>query len=62
MPLGALSALGAGGAAGVLVVRVDAEPSLDHHHAVVMSVAAVFVCENGSTEVGSAAGYIPDKC
>lgn len=45
MPFGALSTLGAGGAAGVLVVRVDAEPGLNHHHAVVMSVAAVLICE-----------------
>lgn len=45
MPLGALSTLGAGGAAGVLVIRVDAEASLNHHHAVVMSVAAVLIWE-----------------
>lgn len=43
VPLGALSALGARGAAGVLVVGVDAEPGLDHHHAVVMLVPAVFI-------------------
>lgn len=52
MPLGALSTLGAGGAAGVLVVRVDAEPGLDHHYAVVMPVAAVLICETDHEGVG----------
>lgn len=47
MPLSALSTLGTRGAAGVLVVRVDAEPGLDHHHTVGMFVPAVLVCEQG---------------
>lgn len=59
MPLGALSALGAGGAAGVLVVSVDAEAGLNHHHAVVMPVAAVLICENRSPG-SSVGGDIPD--
>ena len=37
----------AGDAAGGLVVVVDAEPGLDHHVAVVVSVLAVFVCSRG---------------
>lgn len=45
VPLGALSTLGTRGTTGILVVRVDAEPGLNHHHAVVMSVPAVFICE-----------------
>lgn len=46
VPLSALSTLGTRGAAGVLVVGVDAEPGLDHHHTVVMFVPAVFIWKN----------------
>lgn len=48
MPLGTLSTLGARGTASVLVVEVDAHPGLNDHHAVVMSVPAVFICETES--------------
>lgn len=41
LPVGHASA---GGAAGRLVVVVDAEPRLDHHVAVVVPVLAVFIC------------------
>lgn len=40
MPIGHARA---GGAAGSLVVVVDAEPGLDHHVAVVVPVLAVFI-------------------
>lgn len=44
VPLGALGAVCAGGAAGCLVVGVDTHSGLHHHQAVVPSVPAVFVC------------------
>ena len=37
----------AGGAAGGLVVVVDAQPGLDHHVAVIVPVLAVFICSRG---------------
>lgn len=43
LSFGALGTLGTGGAADRLVVGVDAEPGLHHHHTVVMFVSAVFV-------------------
>lgn len=57
MPLGTLSTLGTRGTASVLVVEVDAHPGLNDHHAVVMSVPAVFICkkkkrDQDGTEVG----------
>lgn len=44
VPLGTLSTLGARGTAGALVVAVDAQPGLNHHHTVVTSVPTVFIC------------------
>lgn len=43
--LGPLGALRAGSTAGGLVVGIDAEAGLDHHHTVVTSVPAVFICD-----------------
>lgn len=43
LPLGTLSTLGTRGTAGGLVVRVDAQSGLHHHHTVVTSVPAVFI-------------------
>jgi len=48
LPLGTLSTLGTRGTAGGLVVGVDAHPGLNHHHAVVTFVPAVFICEKRS--------------
>lgn len=56
VPLSALSTLGTRGAAGVLVVGVDAEPGLDHHHTVVMFVPAVFIWKNRKGGGGGESG------
>lgn len=45
VPLGPLSTLGTRGAAVGLIVGVDAQPGLNHHHTVVTSVPAVFICD-----------------
>lgn len=45
MSFGPLSTLGTGGAAGRLVIGVDAEPSLNHHYTVMPSVFTVLIFE-----------------
>lgn len=51
--LGPLGALRTRGAAGGLVVGVDAQPGLNNHHAVVASVPAVLICsQRGRREDG----------
>jgi len=45
LSLGTLSTLGTRGTAGGLIIGVDAHPGLNHHHTVVTSVPAVFICK-----------------
>lgn len=50
MSFGPLSTLGAGRTAGGLIVRVDAETSLDHHYTVMSSVLTVLIYKEREME------------
>ena len=51
-----LGRVGAGGAAGPSVVRVDAQPRLHHHRTVMVLVPAGGVCRGGGQRVRSTGG------
>lgn len=56
MSFGPLSTLGAGRTAGGLIVRVDAETSLDHRYAVMSSVFTILIYNE--REMGRERGII----